>query len=55
MDQDSHGEAPRPPKQGDGSESKPQEQLKREPEGDAPSGAVKVEGLMDSSDSPMKM
>jgi protein phosphatase 2C family protein 2/3 len=30
------------------------EQLSRQPEGDAPSDAVKVEGLMDTSESPLK-
>ncbi|OCF43257.1 PP2Cc protein phosphatase [Kwoniella heveanensis CBS 569] len=35
--------------------SEPQEQLKTEPQGDEPSGAVKVEGLMDTSESPLKL
>lgn len=34
-------------------ESKPQEQLKSQPGGDAPSGAVKAEGLMDTSEGPL--
>jgi protein phosphatase 2C family protein 2/3 len=32
-----------------------QEQLSKTPEGDQASGAVKVEGLMDTSENPLKM
>jgi hypothetical protein len=46
------GEAPPPPKL---STSGPIKQAKSTPDGDAPSGALKVEGFMDSSESPMKM
>ncbi|WVR05577.1 hypothetical protein IAU60_002596 [Kwoniella sp. DSM 27419] len=35
--------------------SEPQEQLKSQPGGDAASGAVKVEGLMDTSENPLKL
>lgn len=34
-------------------ESKPQEQLRSQPGGDAASGAVKAEGLMDTSEGPL--
>ena len=36
-------------------DSSPQEQLKSDPQGDQPSGAVKVEGLMDTSEDPTKV
>lgn len=36
-------------------DSSPQEQLKSEPEGDKPSAAVKAEGLMDTSEDPLKL
>jgi len=35
-------------------QSQPQEQLKSQPQGDEASGAVKVEGLMDTSESQFK-
>jgi protein phosphatase 2C family protein 2/3 len=46
------GKAPPPPKL---TTSVPIKQAKSTPDGDAPSGALKVEGFMDSSESPMKM
>lgn len=49
------GEAPPPPRPGSVGGSSPVRQLRRQPGGDAPSGAVKVEGLMDSSEAPTKM
>lgn len=36
-------------------DSSPQEQLKSEPQGDAPSAAVKAEGLMDTSENPLRL
>jgi protein phosphatase 2C family protein 2/3 len=36
-------------------EAKPQQQLRKTPEGDEASGAVKAEGLMDTSENPLKM
>jgi protein phosphatase 2C family protein 2/3 len=36
-------------------DASPQEQLKRDPEGDEASGAVKVEGLMDTSENPLRL
>jgi len=51
------GETPPPPAQTSESqadESKPQEQLKSQPQGDKASDAVRAEGLMDTSDSPFK-
>jgi protein phosphatase 2C family protein 2/3 len=36
-------------------DSSPQEQLRKTPEGDEASAAVKVEGLMDTSENPLKM
>lgn len=47
------GEAPPPPKPSNG-DAVPQ-QLKSEPQGDAPSDAVKAEGLLDASESPLKV
>lgn len=35
-------------------DASPQQQLRSDPEGDEPSGAVKVEGLMDTSENPLK-
>lgn len=52
------GETPPPPSISDADkakESKPQEQLKSQPQGDEASDAVKVEGLMDGSEDPSKM
>ncbi|WWD05408.1 hypothetical protein V865_003485 [Kwoniella europaea PYCC6329] len=37
------------------SKDKQYDQLKSDPQGDAPSGAVKVEGLMDTSENPLKL
>ncbi len=45
---------PNPPQLAHPSDSEVPEQLSRKPEGDEASDAVKVEGLMDTSDSPMK-
>lgn len=55
-DEPSKGETPPPSSSAEEKvkQSQPQEQLKSQPQGDEPSGAVKVEGLMDSSDSPFK-
>lgn len=55
-DEPSKGETPPPSSSAEDKvkQSQPQEQLKSQPQGDDPSGAVKVEGLMDSSDSPFK-
>jgi protein phosphatase 2C family protein 2/3 len=36
-------------------DNKPQEQLRKTPEGDQASAAVQVEGLMDTSEGPLKM
>lgn len=36
-------------------ETKPQEQLRKTPEGDKASAAVRAEGLMDTSEDPMKL
>ncbi|KAG8883085.1 Protein phosphatase 2C 2 [Tulasnella sp. 332] len=48
------GEAPPPPKVNGTSALAPVEQLEKTPGGDAPSDAVKVEGLMDKSEDPLK-
>jgi protein phosphatase PTC2/3 len=48
------GEAPLPPLDSKSNEEQPQ-LVPQLPSGDAPSGAVKVEGLMDTSESPFKM
>jgi protein phosphatase 2C family protein 2/3 len=44
-----------PPKSQPNGDVIPVEQLKSEPEGDAPSAAVKAEGLLDGSEDPLKM
>ncbi|KAF8510844.1 phosphatase 2C-like domain-containing protein [Gautieria morchelliformis] len=48
------GEAPLPPLDSKSNEEQPQ-LIPQPPSGDEPSGAVKVEGLMDASESPFKM
>jgi len=48
------GETPPPPKPLSNGEAKP-EQLTSDPQGDAPSDAVRAEGLLDSSESPLKV
>jgi len=42
-------------RQGTTNDSSAQEQLRKTPEGDQASAAVKAEGLMDTSENPMKM
>jgi len=53
--QPKQGEAPPPPKPVDAKSAEPIEQAHVQPGSDAPSGAVKVEGLMDASEAPTKV
>ncbi|KAI0822265.1 PP2C-domain-containing protein [Trametes gibbosa] len=53
--QPTHGEAPPPPSTPSPNGDATPKQLKPQPDGDEPSAAVKAEGLLDSSESPLKV